>query len=72
MSAVDAFGMKGRLVQTAAALDWNALARLTVKQEVIIKPIRASGANANKEAFNHQWGFDPLKAQGLLKSFFAN
>ena len=62
LSAVDALGMKGRLVQTAGAVDRNALATSTVKQEVIIQPIRVLGTNVNKEAFNHQWGFNPLRA----------
>ena len=51
-------GMKGRLVQTAVAIDWNVLARLTVKQEVVIQSIRA----VNNKALNHQLGFNSFKA----------
>ena len=42
--------MKGRVLQPVVAIDWNVLARLTMKQEVIIQPIRA----VNNEALNHQ------------------
>jgi len=50
--------MKGRLVQTVLAIDWNVLARSNGKQEVIIQAIRA----VNNEAFNHQLGFNDFQS----------
>ena len=63
--------MKGRLVQTAVAIDWNVLARSTVKQEVItIQIIRA----VNNEALNHQLGFNDFQSvlHSLRTRMFKN
>ena len=51
-------GIKGRSVQTAVAIDWNVLGRLTGKQEVVIQSMRA----VNNKALNHQLGFNSFKA----------